>query len=342
MTMLPLYSAACQRVGEPSVAKLTARAERALRSLLAETTASHDDLPMALLLSTAEQDEVHILPTPSNDRENRRLACAVIPRLIEASDAQVAAFVFHGWGLTESVPLTRPFPRPSQHPQLEERVMLTVLDREGSEQFRCWHLRRNGDAAPTLHALDSDQDGEAAGLFVDAMRCGLSQWCLPDRLVGGYTPTAARPRVLGYAFADERQAGEAEQRLLNAVPACRWHRTVHADGADGRPELYWPAVSTEQEEEARGALGATGEELPVSGDLAAQTLMWGALTVPLLEAGDLDAARWMAGKLDELPPLPAEPAPASRAQRVGRNDPCPCGAAHADGRPMKSKRCCNV
>jgi len=28
------------------------------------------------------------------------------------------------------------------------------------------------------------------------------------------------------------------------------------------------------------------------------------------------------------------------AKKIGRNDPCPCGAKHADGRPMKYKHCC--
>ncbi|HRZ29885.1 MAG TPA: SEC-C metal-binding domain-containing protein [Candidatus Paceibacterota bacterium] len=25
---------------------------------------------------------------------------------------------------------------------------------------------------------------------------------------------------------------------------------------------------------------------------------------------------------------------------MGRNDPCPCGSKHPDGRPMKYKHCC--
>jgi len=31
---------------------------------------------------------------------------------------------------------------------------------------------------------------------------------------------------------------------------------------------------------------------------------------------------------------------ASNATKVGRNDPCPCGATHPDGRPIKYKHCC--
>jgi preprotein translocase subunit SecA len=30
---------------------------------------------------------------------------------------------------------------------------------------------------------------------------------------------------------------------------------------------------------------------------------------------------------------------AGASAKVGRNDPCPCGAKHADGRPMKYKKC---
>jgi len=26
-------------------------------------------------------------------------------------------------------------------------------------------------------------------------------------------------------------------------------------------------------------------------------------------------------------------------QKIGRNDPCPCGAKHPDGRPVKYKKC---
>ena len=28
------------------------------------------------------------------------------------------------------------------------------------------------------------------------------------------------------------------------------------------------------------------------------------------------------------------------AEKVGRNDPCPCGAVDGDGKPMKYKKCC--
>ena len=30
----------------------------------------------------------------------------------------------------------------------------------------------------------------------------------------------------------------------------------------------------------------------------------------------------------------------SKSKHIGRNDPCPCGATHADGRPIKYKHCC--
>jgi preprotein translocase subunit SecA len=29
-----------------------------------------------------------------------------------------------------------------------------------------------------------------------------------------------------------------------------------------------------------------------------------------------------------------------KSDKVGRNDPCPCGAKHPDGRPKKYKQCC--
>jgi uncharacterized protein YecA (UPF0149 family) len=31
--------------------------------------------------------------------------------------------------------------------------------------------------------------------------------------------------------------------------------------------------------------------------------------------------------------------PIINTNKVGRNDPCPCGAKHADGRPIKFKHC---
>jgi len=30
----------------------------------------------------------------------------------------------------------------------------------------------------------------------------------------------------------------------------------------------------------------------------------------------------------------------SKSKHIGRNDPCPCGATHADVRPIKYKHCC--
>ena len=29
-----------------------------------------------------------------------------------------------------------------------------------------------------------------------------------------------------------------------------------------------------------------------------------------------------------------------KSEKVGRNDPCPCGAVDADGKPRKYKKCC--
>ncbi len=38
-------------------------------------------------------------------------------------------------------------------------------------------------------------------------------------------------------------------------------------------------------------------------------------------------------------PAPASAGKKSGAPEVGRNDPCPCGAKHPDGRPKKYKHC---
>jgi preprotein translocase subunit SecA len=40
-----------------------------------------------------------------------------------------------------------------------------------------------------------------------------------------------------------------------------------------------------------------------------------------------------------VPPAIAANAPSAPTPDVGRNDPCPCGAKHDDGRPMKYKHC---
>jgi len=32
--------------------------------------------------------------------------------------------------------------------------------------------------------------------------------------------------------------------------------------------------------------------------------------------------------------------PKEQKEKVGRNDPCPCGAKDANGRPIKYKKCC--
>lgn len=45
-------------------------------------------------------------------------------------------------------------------------------------------------------------------------------------------------------------------------------------------------------------------------------------------------------KASKPTPVKRGPLPHSKQAKVGRNDPCPCGALRADGSPMKYKQCC--
>jgi preprotein translocase subunit SecA len=62
----------------------------------------------------------------------------------------------------------------------------------------------------------------------------------------------------------------------------------------------------------------------------------------LLETADSAIARAIMKteiRFQASPPRAAVRPPSGRSAKIGRNDPCPCGAKHPDGRPVKYKHC---
>lgn len=329
--MLPAYSATFERTDSSSVLGLVAHARNVFTTDCA-CLEPGEDFPPMLLLDAPEETWCHTFPQPADDRETTRLACAVIPKFLAVQEAQSAVFVSLGWGVSADVS-DGSGPRPSEHPQREENVFLIALDRDGNEHAEVWLLRRHKTAAPTLEPYRPHEENNESmcGIWPNAMRAGLGQY-EAARLAGDYEPKAARPRVLGYSFSDQPELVKAEERLQREALFLGGPPTARDPGTT--PIIYCPVTSAKQEELARRVLGLTGDEVPVTSEYADGTLKTGTLIRPLMETGDVDALRWLNNDLlDELPPLRPR-------VKVGRNQPCPCGAAHPDGRPIKAKRCC--